>query len=62
MEQQKKRTDYMRNYMKEYIKKQSKIICNECNGVFLKHRKYIHDQGKKHIYISNLKKQEQTTQ
>lgn len=59
MEQQNKRTDYMRNYMKEYIKKQDRIICKDCNGMFLKHRQYIHNKGKKHLYITNFKKQEQ---
>lgn len=44
-----KRSEYYKNYMRDYIKKQPKIKCDVCNGNYNKHQKYIHIKQKRHI-------------
>lgn len=51
--------DYMKNYMRDYIKNNNEmIICNVCGGRYKKYNKYAHDtKTKKHLFIINKIKQ-----
>jgi hypothetical protein len=47
--------EYIKNYMKDYIKKQSSVECNICGGKYKPYQKYLHDNKvKRHIMMVNL--------
>jgi hypothetical protein len=47
--------EYIKNYMKDYIKKQSSVECDICGGKYKPYQKYLHDNKvKRHIMMSNL--------
>jgi bisphosphoglycerate-dependent phosphoglycerate mutase len=51
MEEQNKnnRSEYYKNYMREYIKKSPKVKCDVCGNNYNKHQKYIHVKQRRHI-------------
>jgi hypothetical protein len=51
--------EYIKNYMKDYIKNQSSVECTVCNGKFKPYQKYLHDtKAKKHLFMINFIKQQ----
>jgi hypothetical protein len=46
--------DYIRNYMKEYIKSSQRVRCNLCDGVYKAVYKYKHIKTSKHINIEKF--------
>jgi hypothetical protein len=47
--------EYIKNYMKEYIKNQSSVVCDVCGGKYKPYQKYLHDKkAKKHLFIIKL--------
>jgi ribosomal protein L22 len=46
--------EYIKNYMRDYIKKQSSVNCVICGGKYKPYQKYLHDtKAKKHLFIIN---------
>jgi hypothetical protein len=43
------RPEYIKNYMRDYIKRQPKIKCDVCDREYNKHQKYSHDKQKNHM-------------
>lgn len=43
------RSEYIKNYMRDYIKKQPKIKCDVCDREYNKHQKYSHNKQKHHV-------------
>ena len=43
------RSEYYKNYMRDYIKKSPKVKCDICCYNYNKHQKYIHVRQKRHI-------------
>jgi hypothetical protein len=55
------RSEYYKNYMRDYIKKQPKVKCDICSCNYNKHQKYIHVRQRRHILqeLLNEKKQKE---
>tara|TARA_R110000868_G_scaffold87963_6_gene245507 strand:- start:559 stop:807 length:249 start_codon:yes stop_codon:yes gene_type:complete len=45
------RSEYQRNYMKEYIKSADDVVCTICGGHYKSYQGYIHNKGKFHSLI-----------
>jgi hypothetical protein len=43
--------EYMKDYMKNYIKKSESVYCIICGGHYKAYKKYVHDKTKKHLFI-----------
>jgi hypothetical protein len=49
--------EYIKKYMKDYIKKQSSVDCLICGGKYKPYQKYLHDtKTKKHLFFVNKNK------
>jgi hypothetical protein len=51
------RSNYQKEYMKQYIKKSPSVICELCGGKYKKYQKYAHITTIKHSFIENKLKE-----